>query len=141
MFHANKILFQSDVTAEHVRLRNTHYTTRYPSSPTLKISLNVSFCESAFQVSTSCHGPWVSPLKYLVNPFSLVITLTPTKQNNLNLLLVPSHCRSPLSAHYHTSTHTQWPMWKSTILFLGVKRWKSKSISSHHQSFFFFFNT
>ena len=131
MFHANKILFQSDVTAEHVRLRNTHYTTRYPSSPTLKISLNVSFCESAFQVSTSCHGPWVSPLKYLVNPFSLVITLKPTKQNNPYLLLVPSHCRPPLS-------HQPYPMWKSTILFLGVKRWKSKSISSHCQSFFLF---
>ena len=47
----------------------------------------MSFCESAFPVSTSCHGPRVPLLKYLVNPFSF-ITLTSTKQNNPYLLLV-----------------------------------------------------
>ena len=94
-----------------------------PSSPTLDVSLNVSFCESAFRVSTSCHGPWVSLLKYLVNPISLFAS-----------------CPIPLSiALIRPLSHYPYPMWKSTILFLGVKRWKSKSISSHHQIFIFYF--
>jgi len=132
MVHAIKILLQSDhVTAEHVQLRDTHDTLDTPTPHPLQHwgKFECVILESAFRVSTSCHGPWVSLLKYLVNSFSLVIPIS-----------LFASCPIPLSiALIRPLSHYPYPMWKSTILFLGVKRWKSKSISSHHQIFIFYF--